>query len=123
MSTGEFRDHEAEDGADEESTTERLVGTGVDRREDERLLTGRAEFTDDSDRPGTVHLAFVRSEQAHADLVDIDTADALALDGVRAAYTWADIEHSDAPGVIPIASEGLDVDVPGHPILARDRVR
>ncbi|ESP86944.1 xanthine dehydrogenase family protein molybdopterin-binding subunit [Candidatus Halobonum tyrrellensis] len=101
----------------------KLVGQGIDRREDAALLTGRATFTDDADAPRVAHLAFVRSEEAHADVEAVDTAAAEALDGVLAAYTWADVEASDAPGVLPISAEALDCDPPGHPVLARERVR
>ena len=122
MSPEPGREHEGTD-ATADAERDRLVGSGVDRREDERLLTGRAEFTDDLDHPGTVHLAFVRSEHAHADVVEVDTAEAAALDDVLATFTWADVERSDAPGVLPISSARLDCEVPGHPMLARDRVR
>ena len=100
-----------------------LVGSSVTRREDEALLTGRAEFTDDLGTPETTHLAFVRSEVAHARIEGIDAAEAAESEGVLGVYAWPDIEASDAPGVLPISSSALDCDVPGHPVLARDRVR
>jgi len=93
------------------------------RREDDALLTGDAEYTDDVSVPGTTSLEFVRSRHAHARIEEIETAAAEAVDGVLAVYTWADVAASDAPGVLPVASESLDCDVPGHPVLARDRVR
>ncbi|MEO1086287.1 MAG: hypothetical protein AAFY88_18785, partial [Acidobacteriota bacterium] len=43
------------------------------RREDPRLLTGKALFVDDVDLPGMLHAAFVRSDFAHGRLLDIDT--------------------------------------------------
>lgn len=102
---------------------EGFVGDRVTRREDRALLTGRATFTDDVQRPGTVNLAFLRSQYGHADVDGIDATSALKTDGVLAVYTWEDIEASDAPGVIAARTEHLDAPVPGHPILARDRVR
>ncbi|MFB6074586.1 MAG: xanthine dehydrogenase family protein molybdopterin-binding subunit [Haloarculaceae archaeon] len=99
-----------------------LVGRGVARREDRALLTGEATFTDDLRAPGMAHLAFVRSEHGHARIGGVDVSDALDREGVLAVYTWADVAASDAPGVIPIAS-GTDRQLPGHPVLARDRVR
>jgi len=104
-------------------TPDGLAGESVSRREDAALLTGDAEFTDDIAPPDLAHLAFARSECAHADIAGVDTDAAEAMAGVEAVYTWADIEAMDVPGVLPLASGGLDCDPPGHPILARDRVR
>jgi len=101
---------------------ESSVGRSAARREDERLLTGDASYTADRVPADALHLAFVRSDHAHADIEEIDTADAAALSGVRAVYTWDDIERSAMPGVISVTS-AIDADVPGHPVLARDRVR
>ncbi len=117
MSHETGRDSERTDGA------EALVGSGVSRREDRALLTGRATFTDDRSKPGTVHLAFCRSDHGHARIESIDVSAARALDDVLAVYTWDDLAASDTPGVIPIASDRLDAEIPGHPVLARDRVR
>ncbi|MFC5969974.1 xanthine dehydrogenase family protein molybdopterin-binding subunit [Halomarina salina] len=104
-----------------ESPDEPSVGRRTTRREDAALLTGDAAYTDDLTAPGAVHLAFVRSDHAHARLDGVDTSGATDLDGVVAAYTWDDLDASDAPMVL--GSSGLDVDAPGHPVLARDRVR
>jgi len=100
-----------------------LVGSRIDRREDRKLLTGRAEYTDDLDAPQAAHLAFVRSEAAHARITRVETDDPAAMDGVLGVFTWDDVAASDVPGVLPAATARLDVDVPGHPMLARDRVR
>ena len=61
------------------------------RVEDPELLLGRARFIDDIEFPGTLSCAFVRSPFAHARLGKIDTADALAMPGVHAVYTLADL--------------------------------
>ena len=102
-------------------TGETYTGSREMRREDAALLTGRAEYTDDHEPPGTVSLAFVRSEYGHADLKEIDTSAAEAIDGVLGAYTWNDIEASPSPGRLPLS--GLEEDIPAHPVLATDRVR
>ena len=99
-----------------------LVGQDVPRREDAALLSGRAEYTDDLQVPRMAHLAFVRAEFAHARIESVDTSAAEAIEGILAVYTWADIEATDTPGVIPIASSRLDVDPPGHPVLAREKI-
>jgi carbon-monoxide dehydrogenase large subunit len=105
------------------TSEERFVGQRVTRREDKALLTGRATFTDDVTTSETVHLGFVRSQHGHADVTDIDTSSAETQDDVIATYTWADIAESDSPGIISARTEHLDAEVPGHPILAMDRVR
>ncbi len=42
----------------------RLFGASVKRREDPRLITGRARFTDDFKLPGMLHMAMLRSPYA-----------------------------------------------------------
>ena len=113
----------ADDSGDGADGSDRLVGESVDRREDAALLRGEATYTDDVDHPDLAVLTFVRSEVAHADLESIDTAAAESTEGVLAVYTWDDLAASEVPGVLPISTHGLDCDPPGHPVLARDRVR
>ena len=66
-------------------------GERVERREDRRLLTGNGRYTDDF-APHAAHAAFVRSDYAHARIVDIDVSGALAVDGVHAVYTHEDLD-------------------------------
>ena len=73
----------------------RYAGTRVQRVEDSRLLTGRGSFVDDISRPGMLHACFVRSPFARARINGIDAAAALALPGVHAVFTAADLN----PGV------------------------
>ncbi|MCU4971182.1 xanthine dehydrogenase family protein molybdopterin-binding subunit [Halobacteria archaeon AArc-m2/3/4] len=96
---------------------------GPARREDEALLTGRAEYTDDLRDPDAAHLAFVRSEYGHAEIEGIDATAAAELEGVLGVYTWDDVAASESPGVLPSSTGSLDCEVPAHPVLARDRVR
>ena len=99
------------------------AGTGTPRREDGPLLTGAAEFTDDLSAPGMAYLQFVRSERGHARVESVETSEAASREGVLGVYAWADLAAADAPGVLSVASSRLDCDPPGHPVLARDRVR
>jgi carbon-monoxide dehydrogenase large subunit len=69
----------------------RYAGARVHRVEDARLLTGAGTFVDDVVRPGMLHACFVRSPYARARIEGIDTADALALPGVHAVFTAADL--------------------------------
>jgi carbon-monoxide dehydrogenase large subunit len=66
-------------------------GVRVHRVEDARLLTGRGTFVDDVSLPGMLHACFVRSPFARARVLRIDTTAALALPGVRFAFTAADL--------------------------------
>jgi aerobic carbon-monoxide dehydrogenase large subunit len=69
----------------------RYAGTRVPRVEDARLLTGHGTYVDDIVRPGMLHACFVRSSFAHARINNIDTSAALALPGVHAVFTAADL--------------------------------
>ena len=57
------------------------------RREDARLLAGLGRYLADIRLPGALDVAFVRSPIAHGEIRSINTSDAVALDGVAAAFT------------------------------------
>ena len=76
------------------------VGQPVPRSEDPALVQGQGTYTDDVNAPGQVHLAMVRSTQAHGLIRNIDTAAARAMPGVLAIYTAADFEAAGY-GVYP----------------------
>ncbi|MFC3134771.1 xanthine dehydrogenase family protein molybdopterin-binding subunit, partial [Microbaculum marinum] len=69
----------------------RRVGSRVKRFEDPRLLSGRGSFTDDKAPPHALHVAFRRSDQSHARIVDIDTGAAAEMPGVVAVFTAEDL--------------------------------
>ena len=52
------------------------------RREDQRLITGAGRFVADLAPAGTLHLAFVRSTEAHALILEVDTTEAAQARGV-----------------------------------------
>ena len=81
----------------------RWFGKGVLRNEDPKLLTGREIFIDDVDLPRMLHAAFVRSDLAHGIIESIDTAEALARDGVVAVYTAEDLGDywQEGPVLVP----------------------
>jgi len=89
------------------------------RREDERLLTGRGRFTADLQLEGALHVAFVRSQHARGRLLSVDTTEALALAGVVAVFTAAELGALSMPVINPLLK-------PEHPetfdVLARERV-
>ncbi len=75
------------------------IGRAVPRPNIRRLLEGRGTFIDDMILPRTVHLAFVRSPYAHADVTRIDTSAAAKIPGVVAAITARDIAPFCSPWV------------------------
>ena len=75
------------------------IGAPIPRREDARFVTGRGQYLDDVRPPNRRiwHAAILRSPYAHARVRNISTAAALALDGVAAVFTYADIAHLAKP--------------------------
>ena len=67
------------------------IGASTPRKEDLRLITGRGCFSDDFKAKGQVYAVFLRSPHAHARLRGMDTKEALALPGVKAILTGADL--------------------------------
>ena len=88
------------------------------RREDPRLIQGRATYVDDLKIAGMQHLAFKRSDIAHGRIRSIDTSAAEAMDGVEAVFTGAQIAEMLAP--MPI---GTPFPSPPHRAVAVDVVR
>lgn len=79
------------------------VGRAAPRVEDAALLTGRGSFTDDVGvKPGTLHAAILRSPHGHADILAIDSSDALRLAGVRAVLTGADVSAWATPFAVGV---------------------
>ncbi len=80
-----------------------MIGAKIHRREDPRLITGHGHFVDDFTRPGTVHMAVVRSPHAHANITHIDTSEAAKAPGVIAVLTAKDFKEVIA-GFHPVAA-------------------
>ena len=93
-----------------------ILGNAVQRKEDPGLLTGANHYVDDLD-VAAARVAFVRSPEAHAEIVSIDTADAAAMPGVVAVYT-ADNLPMDAFQGFPMMPPDFN-----RPPLAVGRVR
>ena len=73
------------------STEAKWVGQSVPRKEDYRLLTGGACYTDDLVRPGMLWAAVVRSPFANARIEAIDLQPALEQPGVVAAFSGREL--------------------------------
>ncbi|MBB5213521.1 aerobic carbon-monoxide dehydrogenase large subunit [Parapusillimonas granuli] len=68
------------------------IGCSRKRREDPRFIQGKGNYVDDVKMPGMLFGAMVRSPYAHARILRIDTARALALPGVHAVLTANDLK-------------------------------
>ncbi len=101
----------------------RIFGSGIRRREDPRLITGSATYTDDLTLPRMVHAAMVRSPHAHARITSIDTSRAAAAPGVVAVYTHADTEGGLAPAPCAWLLPDSDLKIADYHCLAKDVVR
>jgi carbon-monoxide dehydrogenase large subunit len=107
---------------DHTRTSNRPIGSPVERLEDLRFLRGRGEFVDDVPRPDALHAVFLRSAVAHGRIRSIDVAAARCRPGVRAVITANDI-GDDIP-VITMRQELLPEFKPyQQPVIAKDKVR
>ena len=61
----------------------KYVGKNVLRFEDERLLNGNGQYTADINFPGMYHVAFLRSEISHGEIISIDLEEAKKLEKIR----------------------------------------
>jgi carbon-monoxide dehydrogenase large subunit len=100
----------------------RHVGRSLRRKEDPRLITGRATYVDDLTLTGTLHAAIVRSPEAHARIVSIDPSAALAREGVRAVFTGEDLDDVLAPMPCAWVPPGVDLKSPVRWPLAKGKV-
>ncbi|MCB9849268.1 MAG: xanthine dehydrogenase family protein molybdopterin-binding subunit [Phycisphaerales bacterium] len=91
-----------------------LVGKNCKRVDGREKVTGLAMYGADLfPQAADLFAKVVRSEEAHADIVKIDTSAALAVGGVLGVYTHADVGGTNIHGLIRR----------DHPALAEKRVR
>ena len=94
------------------------IGQPLERVEDRALLTGRGRYADDLPvAAGTLHAAILRSPYAHAEILAIDTARALAMPGVNCVLTGDDARRWTRPFIAAVKSP-IE-----HWCLAIERVR
>ncbi|MGA6968766.1 MAG: 4-hydroxybenzoyl-CoA reductase subunit alpha, partial [Xanthobacteraceae bacterium] len=91
----------------------RNIGSYVPMIDGPEKVSGRAKYTADLIAPGMLAGRIYRSPYSHAEILEVDVAEALRLPGVKAIVTGADCDKTF--GVLPIARSE-------HP-LARDKVR
>jgi len=98
-------------------------GASVQRKEDPALLTGRGRFVDDIKLPGMLHVMVLRSPHPHAAIRGIDKTRALALPGVHAVVTHADLPESMRRQTVPLLVPNPAIKQVYMPYcLARDEV-
>lgn len=102
--------------------TNLFVGSPVERLEDLRFLRGRGQYVDDLTREGLLHAAILRSSVGHGRIRAIDAAAALALPGVHAVITAADM--GGCVPIIPMRLQPLPEFQPfEQPVIAGTKVR
>jgi len=98
-----------------------FVGRSVPRLEDRPLLVGQGRFAADISFPDQWVMRVVRSDTAHGRIKTINASAALALPGVHAVWTSADVALIPP---IPFRLTGLKTLEPyRQPVLAKEVVR
>lgn len=97
----------------------RFVGIPVPRREDDRLLRGNGRFVADLQIPHALAARFVRSPEAHGEVVGIDVEEAVGSSGVHAVFVGEDFATSE----IRCVSRHEGFQESAQPILGIDRAR
>lgn len=90
-----------------------VVGQSVIRKDVKAKALGQAVYTGDMKLEGMLHGKALRSSYPHARIVNIDTAEAAAMPGVRAVLTAKDI-----PGI-----NRFGLAIADQPVLADEKVR
>jgi aerobic carbon-monoxide dehydrogenase large subunit len=101
-----------------------FVGQALKRKEDPRMITGRATYVDDIVLPGMLHAAIVRSPEAHATILSIDKSAAERRPGVIAVFTGEELAE-DFATPLPMAWDppGVEIKTPEHWPLKRGEVK
>src|SRR5262245_2986209 len=73
------------------SLSTRFMGKRIARKEDARFLTGHGTFVDDVRQPGTLEVAFARSDIARGTITRVDVSVAREMPGVKAVYVGAEL--------------------------------
>jgi CO/xanthine dehydrogenase Mo-binding subunit len=99
--------------------TFRVVGTSISHRDFEQKVRGELSYADDWRMPGMLYGRIVRAQLPSALIERIDRSGALAIPGVHAVLTAADVPRN----AITEEASGLGMDPIVQPVLAADRVR
>ena len=88
-------------------------------RDDETLIRGLGFYVQDAAPDQALHVAFVRSDHAHAQVLEVDASATLDLPGVVAVWQASDVKGVVTPGVNPLWPPLQDMPMP---LLAGPRV-
>lgn len=109
-----------------------ILGKRIKGVEDPAMMRGEAEYIADMKLPNMAHMAFLRSEHAHAEILGIDTSKAEKIPGVIGVYTESDLGSMmplpciwiPGTGESHFPSHPFGGGVPGgSPVLAKGKVR
>ena len=75
------------------------IGRSLPRENAKKHLDGGGQFVDDLTLPRMVHVAFLRSPFAHAEIKSINTIDAKKSDGVIDVFTAKEIDEVCKPWI------------------------
>src|SRR5262245_20748144 len=99
----------------------RAFGQRIKRNEDDRLLRGKGRYLDDVELPGALHVAFLRSWDAHARITRLDLSRAHEHPGVVGVYGHEDLGEHDV--VLPLMIPHPSMEHPHTQfLLAHDEV-
>ncbi len=107
--------------SESQSQNYRIVGGRPVRPDATEKVTGQAIFASDVSMPGMLHGKILRSPHAHAKILNIDTDQATALEGVRAVVTNSDFPPLEPRGIGDLARDNLAVEkvlYHGHGVAA-----
>ncbi len=97
------------------------IGRSIARHEDPPLVRGEGRFAADVSFPHQLHMRVVRASVAHGVIRAIDTSAALAIPGVVAVWTHADV--ADIPPIDFRLTKVPGLEPYRQTILAKSRVR
>ena len=83
--------------SDTRFVNQRMVGSSVIPDEAIPLVEGDGRFLNDIKLPGMYHVAFLRSQHAHARLNSVDASEARKLPGVIKVITGRELLGTDRP--------------------------
>ena len=99
----------------------KVLGTRPIRHDGLEKVTGQARYGADISLPGMLHGKILRSPHAHARITSIDTSLALALPGVKAVATSADLPQLSGRPVDVSEGASLNPRFLSNNILAADK--
>jgi CO/xanthine dehydrogenase Mo-binding subunit len=99
----------------------KVIGTRPIRHDGVDKVTGRAKYGADISLPGLLHGKVLRSPHAHARIKSIDVSAAMALPGVKAVVTSADLPKLQS-GVVPMGELAMNPHYMSMNLLAHDKV-